>query len=114
MRVAVVDGHEQVRSALCFLIEGRPDVQLVGAFGPRPDLSVLLLALRPDVLLLDWGLPDHLAAQVLRAARRAPAPPRVVVLSTRPEDEPAARAAGATAFLSKCQSPRLLIPLLYS
>jgi chemotaxis response regulator CheB len=53
MRVAVVEGQHHVRAALCFLIEAQPGITLVGAFGPRPDLSVRLLALRPDVVLLD-------------------------------------------------------------
>jgi DNA-binding NarL/FixJ family response regulator len=114
MRVAVVDGHDHVRFALCFLIEAQPGIQLVGAFGARSDLTMRLLALRPDVVLLDWGLPNHLAEQVLLAARRAPSPPRVLVLSARPDDEARARAAGAAAFFSKSQPPRLLIPSLYS
>ncbi|HMQ33024.1 MAG TPA: response regulator [Chloroflexaceae bacterium] len=114
MRVAVVEGQNHVRAALCFLIEAQPGMQLAGAFGSRADLIVRLLALQPDVVLLDWGLPNHLAEQVLLAARRAPSPPRVVVLSARPDDEPLARAAGADAFVSKSQPPRLLIPSLYS
>lgn len=114
MRVAVVEGHDRIRSALCFLIEAQPGIQLVGAFGSSPNLLVRLLALRPDVVLLDWGLPENLAEQVLRAARRAPAPPRIIVLSARPDDEPLARAAGAAAFISKSQPPRLLLPSLYS
>lgn len=114
MRVAVVEGHDHVRAALCFRIKAQPDIQLVGAFGFSPDLTVRLLALRPDVVLLDWELPDHLAEQVLLAARRAPSPPRVVVLSVRPDDEIQARAAGADSFVSKSQPPRLLIPSLYS
>jgi DNA-binding NarL/FixJ family response regulator len=114
MRVAIVEGHNHVRAALCFLIEAQPGIQLVGAFGAGPNLIVQLLALRPDVVLLDWGLPNHLAEQVLLAARRAPSPLRVLVLSTRPDHEIRARAAGADAFITKSEPPRLLIPLLYS
>lgn len=98
----------------CLLIEAQPGVQLVVAFGSRPYLTVRLLALWPDVVLLEWGLPDYLAEQVLLAARRAPSPPRVLVLSTRPDDETRARAAGAAGFVNKSQPPRLLIPSLYS
>jgi DNA-binding response OmpR family regulator len=65
-------------------------------------------------VLLDWELPGHLAERVLFAARRAPSPPRVLVLSTRPDDEARARAAGACAFVSKSQPARQLIPSLYS
>lgn len=114
MRVAIVEGHDHVRFALCFLLEAQPDIQLVGAFGPGPGLIVWLLALRADVVLLDWGLPEQLAEQLLLAARRAPSPPRVIVLSARPADEAPARAAGAAAFVCKSQPPRLLIPSLYS
>ncbi len=114
MRVVVVESQCRVRAALCFVLAAQPGVQLVGAFGPGSDLVARLLALRPDVVLLDWELPDHLAEQVLRAARRAPSPPRVVVLSVRPDNEPRARAAGAAAFISKSQPPRLLISSLYS
>lgn len=113
MRVAIVESQHHVRSALCYLIETQPGIEVAGAFGSRPDLVVWLLALRPDVVLLDWELPNHLAEQVLHAARRAPAPPRIVVLSARPEDEPRARAAGADAFVSKSQPPGRLIPSLY-
>lgn len=114
MRVSVVEGQAHVRSALCFLIEARPDLTLVGAFGSRPDLSAQLLALRPDVVLLDWELPGHLARQLLAALRRAQEPTRVIVLSARPDAEAQARAAGADAFVSKGQPPALLIQSLYS
>ncbi len=114
MRVVVVEGQTHVRTALCFLIEAQPGMQLVGAFGYRPDLIVRLLALRPDVVLLDWELPGQMAEQVLRAARRAPSPPRVIVLSLGIDHEARARAAGADAFVSKSQPPRLLLASLHS
>lgn len=114
MRVSVVEAHDHVRTALCFILEAQPDLQLVGAFDSRPDLVVRLLALRPDVVLLDWDLPGQLARQFLVAAHRVPAPPRIIVLSARPDDEPQARAAGADAFVSKSQPPALLIQSLYS
>lgn len=112
MRVSIVEAHDHVRAALCFILAARPGVQLVGAFGPRPDLVAHLLALRPDVVLLDWELPANLAPQVLGALRRVLAPVRVIVLSARPDDEPRALAAGADAFVSKDQPPEALMRLL--
>jgi two-component system response regulator NreC len=113
MRVVVVEAQAHVRSALRFVLEVQPDLKLVGAFGPGPDLVAQLLALRPDVVLLDWELPRRLALQVLTAARRSPVPPRMVVLSARPDDESQAHAAGADVFISKDQPPALLIQSLY-
>jgi DNA-binding NarL/FixJ family response regulator len=114
MRVAVVEGQNHVRSALCFFIESQPGMQLAGAFGSQPDLVVRLLALQPDVVLLDWELPDLQAEQVLFAVRGASPPTRVLALSTRSGDEARACAAGVDAFICKSQPPRLLIPSLYS
>ncbi len=113
MRVSIVEAHDHVRAALCFILTAQPDIELAGVFGPRPDLVARLLALRPDVVLLDWELPAQLAPQVLGALRRVLAPVRVIVLSARPDDEPQARAAGADAFVSKDQPPALLIDSLY-
>jgi DNA-binding NarL/FixJ family response regulator len=107
-----LEGQHHLRAVLCYLIEAQPAIMLVGAFGPRPDLSVRLLALRPDVVLLDWELPTHLAPQVPGALRRVFAPVRVIVFSARSDDEPQALAAGADAFVGKDQPPEALLRLL--
>lgn len=112
MRVSIVEAHDHVRAALCFILAAQPDLQLVGAFRPTPDLIALLVALRPDVVLLDWELPGEFTWRFLVAARRTPTPPRIIVLSTRTDDEPRARAAGADAFVSKSDPPEALMQLL--
>ncbi|NTU82380.1 MAG: response regulator transcription factor [Chloroflexales bacterium] len=109
MRVVIVEAQLHVRTALLFLLQQQPDLEVLCAFGPAPDLVARVLALRPEVILLDWEMPRRLAAQVLAAIRRLPAPPRVVVLVTRTEDEADAVAAGAQTLVSKGEPPNLVL-----
>jgi CheY-like chemotaxis protein len=71
----------------------------------RDGRSALRLAdrLRPDVVLLDVHLGADDGWAVARALRRAPAPPRVVMVSSDPDagDQELADRHGAHAFVAK-------------
>lgn len=109
MRVVVVEYQAHVRTALVFLLQQQPDIEVLCAFGPGPDLVARILTLRPEVILLDWDMPRQLARQVLTASHRMHDAPRVIVLCTRPEDEARALAAGADALISKGEPPALVL-----
>lgn len=109
MRVVVVEAHAQVRSALMLLLQQQPDLEVLCTFGPVPDLVARVLALCPEVILLDWEMPRQLACQVLRAIRRKSDASRVIAMCTRPEDEAGALAAGAHALISKGEPPDLVL-----
>lgn len=109
MRVVVVEAQAHVRTALMFLLQQQPDLEVLCAFGPGPDLVARILALRPEVILLDWEMPRQLARQVLTAIRRLPGATRVIALCTRPEDEAGALAAGAHGLVSKGEPPALVL-----
>jgi len=111
MRVLIADDKARVRSALRLHLQERAGVQVVGEVAGGRDLLPQLKALRPDLLLLDWGLPDGGAA-LLAAVRDAWPALTVVVLSSRPEVRSDALAAGATAFVSKADPPEQLLAAL--
>jgi DNA-binding response OmpR family regulator len=57
---------------------------------------------RPDVAIVDVGLPDGDGYEVVRRLRAIPDPPgRIVILTGHTPDRAAAEAAGADAVLSK-------------
>lgn len=112
MRVVVVGAQPHVRFALTFLLQQQRDLQVLCAFGPAPDLVARILALRPEVILLDWDMPRQLARQVLSAIRRVPNAPRIVTLCTRAEDEAEALAAGSSALVSKGDPPEYVFRAL--
>jgi DNA-binding NarL/FixJ family response regulator len=103
IRVALAEDHTLVREGFRQLLALVPDIVLVGEAADGEQAIALVLAQRPDVLLLDMRMPkaDGLAVITALAARDALVP--TLVLTTF-DDEHAAlelMAAGARGFLLK-------------
>lgn len=114
LRVLVADDHEPTREMLEGLLRHHPGVTFVGA--ARDGLEAVRLALesRPDVVLMDLGMPE---LNGLEATRRIKAiEPRIKVLVVTVHDErsylQAATAAGADAYLVKKDLPARLASVL--
>ena len=58
MRILLADEQTRVRSALQALLQQEPGVNIVGEAREAKELLAQLGATQPDLLLLDWGLPD--------------------------------------------------------
>lgn len=63
----------------------------------------LIVSASPDLVIADLELPDGDGLDLVRAARTAPTPSRVIVVSGRPSSglREDAMAAGASAFIAK-------------
>ncbi len=108
MRVLIADDQPQVRSALRLLLKQQPGMTVVGEAGDAEQALELAAAHQPDLVLLDWELPDRGGAVL--AELRVVRPGLVVVaLSSHPEARWAALAAGANAFVSKGDPPDRLL-----
>jgi DNA-binding NarL/FixJ family response regulator len=118
MRVFLADDHAELHSALRLLLEQEPGMELVGEATNADGLLAAVLAVRPDLLLLDWELPELRVTNGgsrLLAALHARLPALyVVVLSGRPESNRSALAAGADGFVSKADPPEILLTTLRS
>jgi DNA-binding NarL/FixJ family response regulator len=103
IRVAIADDQPLVRSGLRMILEGEPDIEIVGEASDGAEATALVAAETPDVLLLDVQMPrqDGLAAVAQIAGSGSPT--RVVMLTTFDLDEYVYRAmtAGASGFLLK-------------
>jgi DNA-binding NarL/FixJ family response regulator len=101
--VALADDQPLVRSGLRMIIEGEPDLSVVGEAADGAAAIDLVAAARPDVLLLDVQMPgvDGLAAMEQIAACASAT--RVLMLTTFDLDEYVYRAmrSGASGFLLK-------------
>ncbi|TDU83226.1 LuxR family two component transcriptional regulator [Kribbella voronezhensis] len=110
VRVLVVDDQEIVRAGFSALLDGQPDLEVVGQASNGAEAVELADRLVPDVILMDVRMPvlDGLAATRQILAGVAPGEtPRVIMLTTFDLDEYVydALRAGASGFLLKHSSP---------
>jgi DNA-binding NarL/FixJ family response regulator len=103
IRVLLVDDHPVVRTGLAGMLDGEPDITVVGEAGSGAEAIAAVRAHAPDVVLMDLRMPglDGVAAT---AAILAAAPAtRVVVLTTYESDSDILRAVevGAAGYLLK-------------
>jgi DNA-binding NarL/FixJ family response regulator len=108
-RVFLADDHQPVRSALRLLLEHEPDLAVVGEADAVEDVVAAVGAANPDLVLLDWSFVERAGRGLIAALRQAGLAARVVALSCRPEDGPAAEDAGADAFVCMGEPPERLL-----
>lgn len=99
----VADDHPLYRGAVVAAIQGSPELELAGTAEDGRQALHEILALRPDVALLDVHMPGLGGTEVLRRLMNDESPTRVVFLSglATPELASAAMAAGAWGMLDK-------------
>jgi len=101
--VLIVEDDERFRAAFASMVGGAHDMKLVGQAGDVGPGLQLLRDLRPDVLLVDLGLPSGSGVDLIRYANEH-LPDTDVMVVTVFGDEPhvmASLEAGATGYLLK-------------
>jgi two-component system response regulator DesR len=112
MRVLLADGRELVRFALHILLGLEAELVLVGDVGDARSLLTAIHTTRPDVLLLDWELPDLVGPRMLATLRTDFPDLKVIVLSCELGNKHLVLLSGADAFVSKIEPPDRLLALL--
>lgn len=114
MRVLLADDHAIVRRGLRSLLETEPDVRVVAEAGDGHEAVRLAQEQKPDVAILDIGMPLLNGIEVAARLRALDTPPRVVVLSMHTDESYILRAlaAGAQAYLLKDSTDEELLPAL--
>ena len=110
-RLLLVDDHAVVRSGLRMLLENEADVEIVGEAGTAREALDSLERLRPDVILMDIGLPDLSGIEAARQVK-AMRPGTAVVALTIHEDEEyffKMLDAGASGYVPKRAAPEELL-----
>ena len=109
LRILLADDQERVRYGLRALLRQQPGWKVIGEAENAKDLLTLAEVLTPDLVLLDWNLPDMPGEKVLFSLRTIFKDIPVIVLSGQIEVNHAALEAGANAFFSKSNSPDQLV-----
>ena len=103
IRILIVDDHAMVRFALTEAIQRHSDLTLVGEAQNGRSAVALYRKLRPDVVTMDFKLPDQDGDQVVAEIRAEFPEARVVLLSIFENSESVWRAtqAGVLGYVSK-------------
>lgn len=103
IRVLIVDDHAVVRDGLQALLTKAEDLQVVGVAGNGREAIEQAQRARPDVVVMDIGMPDLDGVEATRRLREKCPESRVLILSMHLSSEHVARAlhAGALGYVLK-------------
>ncbi len=85
IRVLLVDDHALVRRGFRRLLDDDSEIEVVGEASDGNEAVELVLRLKPDVVVLDYALPDQNGAFVARRIRATESAPRILMLSMHAE-----------------------------
>lgn len=109
MNVVLAMRQAQARLALELALSVEPGVTVVGEASETEGLLALARTARPDLVLLEWGLPGRPVPHVLAEAQRLAQPLRFLVLGCDLHLRQPALQAGACAFVLVGDPPELLL-----
>jgi DNA-binding NarL/FixJ family response regulator len=103
IRILSVDDHPLLREGLASVIQGEPDMELVGEATNGEEAMQCFRQYRPDVTLMDIQMPGMNGVEAMSAIRSEYPEARFIVLTTYQGDVQALRAikAGASGYLLK-------------
>ena len=103
IRILLCDDHAIVRAGLRVLLEGEPDVAVVGEASDGHEAVEKAQQLLPDIVLLDLSMPGGNGSEAITRLRTAVPRTRVLVLSMHgaPEFVRPALRAGASGYIVK-------------
>jgi DNA-binding NarL/FixJ family response regulator len=110
IRVAIVDDHHAVRLGLETAIRSEPGLVPAGIAATAAELAPVLYRNRPDVVLLDYNLPDVDGLTVCRDIKSQAPAPAVILYSAFADASMTVPAivAGAEGIVNKGVPPRQL------
>ncbi len=110
IKLIIVDDHILFREGLNAIIGSEPDFEIVGAAGSVSEAIDIIRNNKPDVVLMDFSLPDGTGVDVTRAILAEHPSCKIVFLtmSEANEDLFAAIRSGAKGYLSKNTRPSKL------
>jgi two-component system response regulator NreC len=111
IRLLLVDDHAVVRSGLKMLLDSEDDVEIVGEAGTAAQALEIAAQVKPDVILMDIGLPDKSGIEATREIKKRFEKMSVVALTIHEDEEYFFKMleAGASGYVPKRAAPEELL-----
>lgn len=115
IRVLVVDDHPVVRHGVQHLLANDPEVKMIGEADSGPRALEQVMALQPDIVILDMRLPGTDGVEITQQLRRSYPEVKIIVLTAYRDEEYllGALRAGAHAYLLKQASHEMLCEAIH-
>ncbi|NCO51605.1 MAG: response regulator transcription factor [Deltaproteobacteria bacterium] len=103
IRVALADDHALLREGMILLLQNHPDIEVVGQAGDGVEALEVARRCKPDVMLLDIGMPRMNGLETLELIRQAVPAVKLVIVSRYEKEAYVHRAlkAGALGYVVK-------------
>ncbi len=111
LRILLADDHVTVRHGLKLLIEGQPDMKVIGEASDGADAIQQALELKPDVVVMDISMPGMNGLVATRTLKKAQ-PHAAIVTLTRHGDDAYLQEllrAGVSGYVLKQSAPAELL-----
>jgi len=111
IRLLIVDDHAVVRSGLRMLLENERDAEIVGEASSASEAIEATMRLKPDVILMDIGLPDLSGIDATREIKKRSPAVSIVALTIHEDEEYFFKMleAGASGYVPKRAAPEELL-----
>lgn len=111
IHLLLVDDHAVVRSGLRMLLENERDVEIVGEASSASEAMESAMRLKPNVILMDIGLPDLSGIDATREIKKRLPDVSIVALTIHEDEEYFFKMleAGASGYVPKRAAPEELL-----
>lgn len=111
IRVLLVDDHAVVRVGLRMMLEEESDFEICGEASSASEAVIATAKTKPDVILMDIGLPDMTGIEATREIKRAFPDIAIVALTIHEDEEYFFKMldAGASGYVPKRAAPEELL-----
>ncbi len=111
IRLLLVDDHAVVRSGLKMLLSGHEEMEIVGEAGSAEEAFTETERVKPNVILMDIGLPDKTGIEATREIKEKFPEVNIVALTIHEDEEYFFQMldAGASGYVPKRAAPEELL-----
>ncbi len=117
MKIVIIEDNTMLRQNLVILLGGEDEIEVCGDFGTAEEAIAVLPELRPDLLLVDLGLPGKVSGIEFIAMAKEILPEAEALVHTVFDDREKvfeAIKAGASGYILKGASPREIIEAIHN